>query len=76
MIEYILNKKTISIEEFNNIEVFGITALENSKTILNIYDISSNKDFVEKIITKLKKYDVSFYHIIDIIEDEIFSYIG
>lgn len=76
MIKYTLNRKTINIEEFNNAEVFGITVYKNEKVFLNIEDISPDKKFVENIIHKLIEYDVSIYHIIDVIEDEILEYIG
>lgn len=74
--KYRINKKTISIEEFENIDVFGITAVENGEMFLNIEDISPNKKFVESIIHKLLIYNVSKHHIMDIIEDELFDHIG
>ena len=75
MIKYTLNKKTINIEEFNNAEVFGITVYKNDKIVFNVEDISPDKKFVETLIHKLIKYDVSIYHIIDVIEDELFTYV-
>lgn len=73
---YILNKKVITIEEFKNVEVFGITIFNNDSVIMKVEDISSKKQFVECILSKFIKYGVSIYHVIDIIEDEIFEYVG
>lgn len=71
MIKYTVNNKTVSIEEFNNVEVYGITVCENEEIILDVEDISPDRNFVENIIHKLVEYDVAFCHIMDVIEDEM-----
>lgn len=73
MIKYTLKSKTADIEEFENVEVFGIKAYKNDKVVFDIDDISPDKQFVENIIHKLTKYNVSVHHIMDVIEDELFT---
>ena len=73
MIKYTLKSKITNIEEFENVEIFGIKAYKDEKVVFDIDDISPNKQFVENIIHKLIKYNVSIYHIIDVIEDELFT---
>ncbi len=73
MIKYTLKSKTANIEEFENVEVFGIKAYKDDKVVFDIDDISPDKQFVENIIHKLTKYNVSVHHIMDVIEDELFT---
>ncbi len=73
MIKYTLKSKTANIEEFENVEVFGIKAYKIDKVVFDIDDISPDKQFVENIIHKLTKYNVSVHHIMDVIEDELFT---
>lgn len=74
MVTYKLNRKKISIEEFENVDVFGITAIKNGKVVLNVEDISANELFVLEIMRKLAEYEVSLYHVMDVIEDEMYAY--
>lgn len=73
---YVLNKKTVTIEEFENVEVFGITIFNSDSIIMKVENISSKMQFVEHILDKFIKYGVSVYHVIDVIEDEIFEHVG
>lgn len=73
---YTLNRKIVTIEEFENVEVFGITIFKEGIIVKKIENISSEKSFVEFVLNKFIKYSVSMYHIIDVIEDEIFEYVG
>lgn len=73
MVTYQLNRKKISIEEFENMDVFGITAVKNGEVILNVEDISANELFVLEIMRKLTEHEVSLYHVMDVIEDEMYA---
>ena len=73
---YVLNKKTVTIEEFENVEVFGITIFNSDSIIMKVENISSKMQFVEHILDKFIKYGVSVYHVIDVIEDEILEHVG
>ena len=43
---------------------------------MKVENISSKMQFVEHILDKFIKYGVSVYHVIDVIEDEIFEHVG
>ena len=71
MYEVKLNKTILNTEDFQNISSYGITIFNKSDIIIEVKDISVNKKFVQSIISKIEENDVSIYHIMDIIEDEI-----
>ena len=73
MIKYTLTRKIINIEEFKNVEIFGIKAYKDDEIVFDVDNISPDKQFVESIIHKLIKHNVSVHHILDVIEDELFS---
>ena len=73
---YALSSKIVTIEEFENVEVFGITIFNNDSMIMKVEDISSNRQFVEYILDNFIRYGVSVYHVIDVIEDEILEHVG
>lgn len=73
---YALSSKIVTIEEFENVEVFGITIFNNDSMIMKVEDISSKRQFVEYILDKFIRYGVSVYHVIDVIEDEILEHVG
>lgn len=73
---YTLNKKVVTIEEFENVEVFGISVYVNDTMVMKVEDISSEKQFVECVLNKFIEYSVSIFHVIDVIEDEIFEHVG
>lgn len=78
--EYALNSQIITIEEFENVRVYGITVSnkvsDKENIIMKIENISPDKQFVEEIIRKFIIFDVSVYHIFDVIEDELYARIG
>lgn len=73
---YALSSKIVTIEEFENVEVFGITIFNNDSMIMKVEDISSKRQFVEYILDKFIRYGVSVYLVIDVIEDEILEHVG
>ena len=73
MIKYTLTRKITNIEEFKNVEIFGIKAYKNGKVVFDVDNISCDKLFVEDIIHKLINHNVSIHHILDVIEDELFA---
>lgn len=73
---YALSSKIVTIEEFENVEVFGITIFNNDSMIMKVEDISSKRQFVEYILDNFIRYGVSVYHVIDVIEDEILEHVG
>ncbi len=66
-----LNKTILNTEDFQNISSYGITIINRNDVVIEVKDISVNKEFVQSIINKIEENDVSIYHIMDIIEDEI-----
>ena len=73
---YALSSKIVTIEDFENVEVFGITIFNNDSMIMKVEDISSKRQFVEYILDNFIRYGVSVYHVIDVIEDEILEHVG
>ncbi len=65
---YKIKSNTITIEDIKYI-TYGISYCENNRIIETIYDISFNKNKVEKLCDFLNNYNIPYVHFKDIVED-------
>ena len=76
-IKFSLISREHTYEEAEIIRTYGITAVfidtNGKRSEKAVNDISSVKENVEKIINVLTENNVSFYHLVDVIEDILFE---
>jgi len=65
---YKINSNTVTIDDILY-TTYGISYYENNIVIETLFDISLNRNKVEKICDFLNKYQISHVHFKDIVED-------
>ncbi len=73
MVEYKLNKKTVSGADGKNRIAYGISVCSGSTDIRTVSDISDDKLAVEKLIKDFNDYELDICHLEQAIEDFLYD---
>ena len=69
--EYCINQRNAQITEHPGVVTYGITIIQDEQILCQVEDVSTDWNFTNCLLAKIKRPQISSLHLMDVVEDAL-----